>query len=36
MLALLFALLPLVAPAANPPTVTPAEAAKHVNELVIV
>ena len=37
MLALLLALLPLIAAAADgPPTITPAEAAKHVGELVVV
>jgi hypothetical protein len=36
MLALLLALLPFAAPAENPPTITPADAAKHVGELVIV
>lgn len=36
MLALVLAALPFLAPAPNPPTITPAEAAKHVGELVIV
>ena len=36
MLALVLALLAFVAPADKPPVITPAEAAKHVGELVIV
>jgi DNA/RNA endonuclease YhcR with UshA esterase domain len=36
MLALVLAVLALVAPAQNPPTITPDEAAKHVGEVVVV